>query len=296
MKILVIVNPQAGEGIRQALRDALDRHLVAVGAIYEIYETRPGDRLAEMVRRRLREGFEFVVAAGGDGTVSDVGNGLVGSSTPLGIIPAGTGNLIAQELDIPTDLNAAVALLAGAHRIRKIDAMRLGDRAYVLNISVGISASVIGGTTRRNKNRFGRIAYVGSTIREMLFSRPRRLVVEVDGRAHPVRAVEVAIMNCGRLGRRLYPKGPEIRVDDGRLGVWILSIKTLWGYPRYAFEVVTGQTANREAQFIRVEKSVAIRSKFPVPVQADGDIIGTTPVRVEVLPAALSILVPGEQA
>jgi hypothetical protein len=86
-----------------------------------------------------------------------------------------------------------------------------------LNASVGISASVIGGTTRTSKSRFGRIAYVVTTILKVLSSRPRYLLVEVDGKAHPYRAVEVAIMNCGLLSRMFYPKGSDIRIDDGHL-------------------------------------------------------------------------------
>ena len=296
MKALVILNPPAGNNERQALRDALSRHFVAGRIDYDIYETREGDRIAEIVRRRLSDGFDLVVAAGGDGTVSAVSDGLVGSSIPLGIIPAGTGNLIARELHIPDDVQAAVALIAGAPRTRRIDAMRIGKRTYLLNASVGISASVIGGTTRRSKSRFGRIAYVGTTLLKVLSSRPRYLVVEVDGKAHPYRAVEVAIMNCGLLGRLLYPKGPDIRIDDGHLGVWILSMKTIWDYLRYVVGVVAGWTVNPETHFIRAEKTVSIRSNVPLPVQADGDMIGTTPIDVTVLPGVLTVLVSEKPA
>ena len=292
MKALVIFKPTAGTEDRQVLQAALARHFAAARIAYEIYETRPEDRPAELVRRRLREGFDLVAVAGGDGTVSAVSAGLVGGAIPLGIIPTGTGNLLARELNIPATIEAAVALMAGAPRTRKVDAMRIGGRAYVLNASVGLSAAVIGGTTCSSKSRFGRIAYIGTALLKVLTSRPRYLVVEVDGQAHPYRAVEVAIMNCGLLGKLLYPKGPDIRIDDGHLGVWILSMKTLWGYFRYAIGVAAGWTLHPEAHFIRAEQAVAIRSKVPLPVQADGDIIGTTPVTVEVLPGVLTVLVP----
>ena len=291
MKALVIINPTAGDEERQVLSDALTRHFASARIEYEVYETRKEDRLAEIVRQRLRDGFDLVVAAGGDGTVSAVSDGLVGSSIPLGIIPTGTGNLIAHELNIPDEVEAAVALLAGAPRTRKIDVMRIGKRAYVLNASVGISASMIGGTTRKSKSRFGRIAYVGTALLKVLSSRPRYLVVEVDGKAHPCRAVEVAIMNCGLLGKMLYPKGPDIQIDDGYLGVWILSMKTIWDYVRYVTGVVAGWPMNREAHFLRAE-TVSIRSRVPLQVQADGDMIGTTPIDVAVLPGVLLVLSP----
>ena len=109
------------------LSDVLSRHFSTVRTKFEIYETRKGDLLAEIVRGRLREGFDLVVAAGGDGTVSAVSDGPVGSLIPLGIIPLGTGNLIARELGIPDDIEAAVALFSDAPVTRKIDAMRMAS-------------------------------------------------------------------------------------------------------------------------------------------------------------------------
>ena len=292
MKALVIVNPPAADGEKRAFLDAVSRPFTAAGIEYEVYETRKEDRLGEIVRRRLRDGFDLVVAAGGDGTVSGVSDGLTGSPIPLGIIPIGTGNLIARELGIPDSVAAAVELIAGTPCRRRIDAMRVGKRAYFLNASVGITAAVIGETTRKSKGRFGRIAYLATAIAKVLSSRPRYLVVEVDGLAHPVRAVEVTIMNCGLLANSFYPKGPDIRIDDGHLGVWILSMKSTWEYLRYAIGVMAASAAHPEAHFIQATKTVRIRSNRPLPMQADGDIIGKTPLEVEVLPGALTVLVP----
>ena len=292
MKALIILNPPAEEADRQLLHDTLDRYFVAAQIEYEMYETREGDHLADRVRERLPEGFGLVVAVGGDGTVSAVGDGMAGSSIPLGIIPTGTGNLLARELEIPLDLEEAVALIAGAHSERKIDGMRIGERIFFLNASVGISAAVVGGTTRESKKRFGRIAYVGATMVKVLSSKPRYLTVEVDGKAHPYRAVDVAIMNCGMVGKQLYPGDPEIRIDDGHLGVGILSVKRIWHCSWYAIGVVIGWIATPQSHFIKVDKIVSIRSSVPLPVQADGDLIGTTPFDVEILPGVLTVLVP----
>jgi diacylglycerol kinase (ATP) len=169
--------------------------------------------------------------------------------------------------------------------------MRIGQRVYTLNISLGITASVIGGTTHQNKSRFGRIAYLWTGIRKIFTFRRRRLVVTVDGKVHTSRAVEVTISNCGILAKMLYPKGPDIRIDDGHLDVWILSAKTLQDYPRYLFQMITRRPAKTLSHFINAEKSVSIKSRVPLPVQADGDMIGTTPVEVEVMPGALTVLV-----
>jgi diacylglycerol kinase (ATP) len=294
MKALVILNPAAGKNAHESVREALGRHFAASHIQYEVHETSKTDKLGDIVRTRLREGFDLAVAAGGDGTVSDVIDGLVENPKPLGIVPTGTGNLIARELGVPDDVDDAVAVIASAPRSRKIDAMRIGRRMFVLNASVGISAAVIGGTTRKDKNRFGRIAYLGTTISKMFSFKPRYLAVATDGMAHEYRAVEVAIMNCGMLARMLYPKGPEIRIDDGHLDVWILGLKTIHDYPRYIRGLMLGRPVDLLARFINAEGSVTIRSNVPLPVQADGDIIGTTPVDVELLPGAVTVLVPEE--
>ena len=295
-KALVILNPAAGKIAHEAVRDALDRWLAPAGIDCEIHETRRGTAFGDVVRARLRDGFDLVVAAGGDGTVSAVIDGLAGAAIPLGIIPTGTANLIARELNIPLEVDEAAALIARAPLARRIDAMRIGGRVYVLIAGVGISASVARGTTRRNKNRFGLIAYLGAAILRSPEFRPRHLEVTVDGTAEKHHAVEVAVANCGILAKMVFPKGPEIHVDDGHLDVWILGTKTLLDYPRYIFRILTGRPATPRARFIKATKSIVIESAAPLPVQADGDIIGTTPVEIEVLPGALSVIVPERPA
>jgi diacylglycerol kinase (ATP) len=292
MKVFVVLNPAAGKNSREPILEAINRYFASSPINYEIYETTKGDKPGDIVRTRLKDKFDLVVAAGGDGTVSAVIDGLVGTSVPLGIVPAGTGNMIARELNVPLEIEDAFTLIAGTNRLRKIDAMRIGKRVYILNASLGISASIINDTTRQNKSRFGRLAYVWTAIPKIFALRRRYLSVAVDGNSLKYRAAEVEILNCGILANVLYPQGPDIRIDDGHLDVWIMSSKTLLDYPRYLFQMITRRPSKQLSHFINSEKSVSIRSKIPLPVQADGDIIGTTPIELEVLPGALTVLVP----
>ena len=291
MKTLIVLNPASGKNAEEPILQAVSRLFPASQMDYEVYKTVKGEKAGDIVRSRLTEGFDMVVAAGGDGTVSDVMNGLVGSSVPLGIIPAGTGNLIARELNIPLEIEVAAALIAGAHKLRKIDAMKIGQRVFLLNISIGISASVVSGTTPQRKSRFGRLAYVMTAILKIFTYRRRRVTVTIDGKTHTHGAVEVTIANCGILSKMLYPKGPDVSIDDGHLDIWILSAKTLQDYPRYLFQMINRRPAKDLSHFINAEKKVSIRSKIPLPVQADGDMVGTTPVEVEVMAGAFSVVV-----
>lgn len=294
MKVFVVLNAAAGLESQASVRDAIARRLDASHISYEVYETVEGDRLGDVVRAHLHNGFDLVVAAGGDGTVSGVVDGLVGSSIPLCIIPTGTGNLIARELGISTTLDEAVALIGGASGSRRFDAMRIGDRIFILNVSVGFSASVVSSATTRLKNRFGRSAYLWAILLRMFRWRSRYLAVAVDGTADEYRAIEVSVMNCGMVPKALYSKGPTIRVDDGHLDVFVLGMKTIRDYPSIIFNAVAGRPFDFLWRFIKVEKRATIRSNVPLQVQADGDIVGTTPVDIEVVPGAVTVLVPEE--
>lgn len=294
MKVFVVLNPAAGQETHARVRDALARRLGALHIPYEVHETAEGDGLGDVVRARLRDGFDLVVAAGGDGTVSGVVDGLMGSAIPLCIIPTGTGNLIARELGISTKLDEAVAGIGGASTSRRIDAMRIGDRIFILNASVGISASVVSSATTSLKNRFGRLAYLWAILLKMFRWRSRYLAVTADGIAGEYRAIEVSIMNCGMVPKALYSRGPTIRIDDGHLDVFVVGMKTIRDYPGLIFNVIMGRPVDFLWRFIKVETCATIRSNVPLPVQADGDIVGTTPIEIEVVPGAVTVLVPAE--
>ncbi len=218
---------------------------------------------------------------------------LSDTQVPLGIVPAGTGNLVARELGIPLDIRAAVALVAGPHAIRHIDAMRINGLTYLLNAGVGVNAAVIDRTSRLGKSLFGRTAYVGTAIWKVLQAKPLRLAITVDGEARTYDATDVLISNCGTLERGLHPNGPDVRVDDGQVDVCIICMKVAIEYPWYYFlRSLFPRHDNRIIHERTARSSVSIRSETPVVVQADGDIIATTPVTITVRPKALSVIVP----
>ncbi|NLM79287.1 MAG: hypothetical protein GX173_14625, partial [Ruminococcaceae bacterium] len=106
--------------------------------------------------------------------------------------------------------------------------------------------------------------------------------------------VEAAVFNCGMLAKTLYPQGPDIRLDDGRLDVWIVSFKTIQDYPRYLFRTIIGRPAKQLSHFMSASQSVTLQSNNPMPVQADGEDIGKTPVEIEILPGAITVIVSEE--
>lgn len=292
MKAFVILNPEAGTNAREPVLESLKNQFESAGIDYVVHETVKEDKPGDIVRARLKkEEFDFVVAAGGDGTVSQVIDGLVGSSLPLGIIPVGTGNMLARDLELSLKIDESVALIAGTHVLRKIDAMRINGQVCVLNASLGTSAKVMSDTTSKSKKRFGRLAYVWETLRNLFKIKRMNITVDIDGKSIKYRAIEVAVFNCGMLAKTLYPRGPDVRIDDGHLDVWIVSFKTILDYPLYLLRMIRKRPSKRLSHFVNSKNSITIKSKIPLPVQADGDIIGTTPVEIEVLPGAVSVFV-----
>lgn len=292
MKAFIVFNPVAGTNAREPVLESIKTHFNSAGIDYIVYETAKDDKPGDIVRARLKEeAFDFVVAAGGDGTASQVIDGLVGSSIPLGIIPVGTGNLLARDLNLPLKINEALELIAGTHALRKIDAMRINKRICVLNASLGTSAKVTKETTSKGKNRFGRLAYIWHALCNLFMIRFMYITVDIDGKTVKYRAVEAAVFNSGMLAKTLYPRGPDIRIDDGHLDVWIVSFKTILDYPLYLFRMIRERPSKHLSHFINSHKCVMMNSSIPLLVQADGDIIGTTPVEIEVLPGAVTIFV-----
>lgn len=293
MKNLIIVAPTVNVDTRVALRDAVREHAAAATGVVTIHEIQAGEFIADVVEWRMRDSFDCVVAVGGDGTVAAVAHVLAGSDTPLGIVPAGTGNMVARELGIPIDAKAAIALIAGQHRLRKIDAMTIAGHTYLLNAGVGINAEVIDRTTRLGKSLFGRSAYVGTAVWRVLQAKAQRLEITIDGDTGTYEATDVLISNCGTLARGLHPNSADIHADDGQVDVCITCMKMPLEYPwYYALKILFPRRVNRITHERVARKSVIVRSNVPLTVQADGDIIGTTPIQVDVKPNALSVIVP----
>ncbi|MCK4511495.1 diacylglycerol kinase family lipid kinase [bacterium] len=292
-KAFVIINPAAGHFRPDTIGAAIERAAAAGAVELEFREISAGESVSDIIRAAAARGFDMFVAVGGDGTVSGVVEGLDGSPVPVAIIPTGTGNLLARGLDIPLDPVAAAGLITGEHATRTIDAMRVGTRVFVLNIGVGISSATVRDTSNADKRRFGRAAYVGTGLREMVGFRPCRFTVTVDGRATSVRATEVAVANCDFIGDIPWPRAPKILPDDGKLDVCLVLVPTAGDSIRFGLRVMRHRRKPLpNVRWLRARRSVKIEANRILPVQGDGDLIGETPVEVTALPQSVRVIVP----
>lgn len=292
-RVVAIMNPKAGSAAGEAIRRALGECFREGESSLEVYETRDGEDLGGVVRDRVGRGVDLVIAAGGDGTVSAVADALAGSGTPMGILPMGTANVLARELEIPLDVDEAARLLVGDHRLATIDAMKVGGRHYLTQVGVGLDALMIRDTPTAQKKRFGKLAYLWTAAKHLIGLRRRRFTLEVDGEAIRTHASEVVVANVGTLGQPPFRWGPGISVDDGALDVCVSKARTILHYLGLFWHVVTGRhRADPNVRYYKARRSVSIATSRPMPVQADGEVIGETPVRIELVAGAVQVIAP----
>lgn len=292
-KTFIVVNPVAGVTQAEAVREKIESALQAREIPFEIYETKGDDKFRQIIRDAIQRGVKLVIAAGGDGTLSGVVDGLVDTQIPLLILPTGTWNALAQALDIPLQIDAALELLFQEHRIRTIDAIQVDQSYYVLSVSAGVGARTMEDVKREEKRRFGRLADLRSAIVHALEFRSYTFEVKIDGKFTKFRASELMVANSSILGLKILRLDPNIRMDDGKLNVCRIYANSIGEYLRLAASMLRGdQQHSWNLSCVEALQEVEIHSKEKLPVQGDGDLIGKLPVTVKIHPQAVQIVTP----
>jgi diacylglycerol kinase (ATP) len=296
-RVLLITNPAAARTRTRSV-DAIVRTLDAAGWQTELVATGgPGDA-RRIAAYGVAQGMDVVAVFGGDGTTMQAAAALVGTEVSLGVIPGGTGNLLAGNLRIPSaPARAAQALVTATPRLFDLGRMERPDGPHYFAVAcgAGYDARVMAGTLSRHKRRWGMAAYVATTLRLMSELRSAAHVITVDGVAHEAEAAMVLVANCGEVIPPFVRLGAGIRPDDGMLDVVVVrannlgqSVRAVWDILRNApaVEGVDGYVRYARGREIRVETD-------PIqPVQLDGEAGGDTPFTATVVPRAIRILVP----
>jgi diacylglycerol kinase (ATP) len=291
----VVLNPMAGISKAGHIERVIAQGLDEAGWTYTIHTTTEGEDIAEVVRNAVRDEYSVVIAAGGDGTVSAAGDGLVGSGIPLGIVPSGTGNALARDMGIPINAARAVALITGANRRRSIDALRLNDHHYFLNLSIGVSAAAMTDTEQTEKRRLGIVAYLITGIQKIVGLQPAGFELRIDGAYRYVHAADIVITNCGIIGVSALKLAPDSAVDDGEVAVCIIRGRTVFDYLSALVNSLLRRSRNQRIECVPARESVTIEATRPLPLQADGDPLGRQNAEVQIVPQALELLIPTKE-
>jgi len=295
-KVFVVFNPKAGkEDQADEIRAALAQHFTPPQWTFEIYETtgEEGEDVAAICRAACTRGANLVVSAGGDGTLIGVANGLINSRIPLGILPIGTGNDLARVLSIPLKVDEAMDLLVNDHVVMDVDALKVDQRHFFSNVSVGISPQMMRDAKPEHKKVFGRLAYILAMIKRSSIFQLQRYTLTLDGHARSIRAAEVMISNTTLLVNPPFLFGTPDTLVDGQLEVYIVRAQTLGDYARLLWDLFRrpGRSAAKLVHLTATQR-VRIEADRSHLVQADGEVIGHTPVEVQLVRKAIHVIMP----
>ena len=260
------------------------------------WETTPEDTGYSMAHEAAVSGANLVVAIGGDGTIRAVCEELAGTGVPVGIVPAGTGNLLARNLDIPLYLRAAVDVaLNGQDRaidMVKVSGDGMEDAVFLVMAGMGFDAAIMEGVNEDFKAKLGWLAYVWSGLRSLMFP-AIRVEISVDGGAFTRhRARTIVVGNVGHLQAGM-PLLPDAAIDDGMLDVVLLYPRRFLSWVPLAARVMTRNKRTDELITRMTGRSVIVRTGSDTPRQLDGDLIAPgKELRAECLHGRLLVRVP----
>jgi diacylglycerol kinase (ATP) len=301
---LVIVNPRSGGGLSEPrwarIRSALAEGL---GELDSAFTTAPRDA-TEIARREATAGRRLILALGGDGTISEVADGVLaagtGSTTEIGLIPRGTGGDFRRTLELPEEVAAAAEHIRRA-AARVIDAGRVRYRApeggeavrHFINVaSFGFSSAVARRANASSKRFGGKIAFLGATVRELFSHDHQDVWLSIDGQARRQLRVMMAAIGNGRFFGGGMKICPDAEPDDGVFDVLLIGNLTKRDLMLTMPKTYRGtHLPHPKAEVLR-GTVVTVDAGSPLPVELDGEQPGTTPVRFELVPRALKIRVP----
>ena len=236
-----------------------------------------------------------MIAAGGDGTLNETLNGLVGSGTALAPLPIGTVNVWARELALPRDIRALAELLPSLPRYR-VDVGRAGTRWFLLMAGIGFDAAVVAGLQAHDKRRLGMLAYAMRAFAIARQYRGVRVRMVLDGRVIRRWALMIVLGNTPLYGG-VMQLTEHARFGDGVLDVCIIRGSSIIDLARAAGAALLLRRASIDPRMEHLRaRDITIETRKPLPVQVDGDLLGQTPMQFTVADRALTVLMPPARA
>jgi diacylglycerol kinase (ATP) len=295
--VRLIANPNAGRGgARRAAEIArfcelLKRH----GVEAEVALTREPNDATRLAREAVAEGAREIVVSGGDGTINEALQSIVGTNVRLAVLPAGTANVLARELSLPFDVERAAALVArGA--TRKVyaglafDETTAARRYFILMAGIGLDASIVNRVRPRLKRRVGEAAFWVSGLSHLASWQPVPFRIEIEGET--LDATFAAVGKASRYGGDLSIT-PRARLDAPEFEVCIIDSQSRLRYLSLLTRVMRAGGAATDMRGVRYLRTTRVRAEGEgVLVQADGELIGTLPMTFEIVPDPLEIVAP----
>jgi YegS/Rv2252/BmrU family lipid kinase len=290
----LIFNPVSGQGdadqdlsfIKECLASEMD---------LEVKHTTEEISAEHLAHEAVKAGANYIIASGGDGTVSQVAEVLAGTDIPLGVIARGTANAFANALNIPDTIEEACQTILEKNQ-RPIDVAKCNGKLMTLLVGVGFEAETIDKTQREMKNRFGILAYFFSGLNQLQDLEKFEAELETDDQVIQVEAAAITVANIAPASSILAQGPAGIVIDDGLLDVTIVSPQNQLSAIAASYHLFQSAANESEAQrddigYLRTRR-IIIKAEPEQKVVVDGEMRGTTPVEIECLPKELIVLVP----
>jgi len=294
VKVHVIVNP--GSGRPQPTLHEINSVFHPAGVEWDVSITHASGDAERAARNAAEQGADVVAACGGDGTVMEVAQGVIGTPAELGVLPGGTANLMAHELGVAQSLRFAAQVIAdpGSRRV-PLDLGRANGKYYILRFGVGFGARQVADATRELKDRFGVLAYFLGKVQAWGESDVVAYSIEVDGVVYDTEAFAVSVVNAGNVGLGPLRLARDVSVSDGLLDLLVLREKGPRAIGALGVEIVGVPAEDSMIEHVQGRR-FTITATPAQPMQIDGEVFGETPVDIEVVPAALTAIVPSVPA
>ncbi|MBN1152223.1 MAG: hypothetical protein JXA58_03340 [Dehalococcoidia bacterium] len=290
-KCFFVINTRSGNYFKWLVRLRIGEFLTTEGVSGELHYLKDTETLRARLDAAYEEGFRDFAAVGGDGTVSLVASLLRRRECSIAIVPVGTSNMLAQLLGIPLGARRSLELLAGPHRIRAIDALEIDDRLFFLNASAGLSSFSISDLRTQEKTYLKLLAYVLAVVRSMRRAKTRHFHLTINGQPVELDAAELFVDNAGALWMPRL-RTSDVQLDDGNAAICYVTKGTFLELLSAVLDVLLVRKKRQSIRFVARAQDATIECDERIPVQADGDAIGHTPVTIKVSPRVARFIVP----
>jgi YegS/Rv2252/BmrU family lipid kinase len=288
-KIAIIVNPAAGQEkpILKIFNDVFTRNNID----WNIFITKKSGDAKKFAYEASENGYDIVVACGGDGTVKEVAHGLSGKTTPMAIIPGGTANILAIELNIPFDISEACRLISNCKNIRRIDTGTINGEFFVLRAGSGFEADMVRGATRSLKNMFGGFAYGLSALGAVFKSRNSIYKIKIDGVEFKEEGLSCIVANVGNIGIPGLSLSNSIKIDDGLLDVIVVQNANFFNMIPNAINNIEKWDKLISPLLHFSGKEISLEIDPLQKIQCDGEKFNGDRIEARILPGSLKIVV-----
>jgi YegS/Rv2252/BmrU family lipid kinase len=288
--VVIILNPTAGN--LETVRDWQERVESIARRCPIRITSHPGDAEA-LAKRAAEDGFARIVAAGGDGTVNQVANGIAGSNCSLGILPMGTVNVFAMELGLPSDDLALCWDVIEAGNIRLVDLPSANQKYFVQLGGIGLDAQAVKETSLAFKRSLGPLSYLISAAQIAARQPPKLLIRSENASAQEGSFV---LVGNGRLYGGPFPFFKQAVIDDGLLDVVVFKRLGYLEIIKYLHDVVFSSDIRvPEIEYFQTRR-LSVTSEQDVPVELDGELAGNCPVEFQMHEKAIRVLAPPSSA